>query len=127
MVVDLNFIEAKRQQRTNKIKSLVAKRNCSYFEAEIFVDMNAPKTTNRKQLTQAGMVDIDEVTSDNFYDIIEAMSLMGIEVRKSKNAPREFIMKTLEIILDEEVPEFWGGPGVREIVEIGNYSTFQSN
>ena len=127
MVVDLNFIEAKRQQRTNKIKSLVAKRNCSYFEAEIFVDMNAPKTTNRKQLTQAGMVDIDEVTSDNLYDIIEAMSLMGIEVRKSKDASREFIMKTLEIILDEEVPEFWGGPGVREIVEIGNYSTFQSN
>ena len=127
MVVDLNFIEAKRQQRTNKIKSLVAKRNCSYFEAEIFVDMNAPKTTNRKQLTQAGMVDIDEVTPDNLYDIIEAMSLMGIEVRKSKNAPREFIMKTLEIILDEEVPEFWGGPGVKEIVEIGDYSTFQSN
>ena len=127
MVVDLNFIEAKRQQRTNKIKSLVAKRNCSYFEAEIFVDMNAPKTTNRKQLTQAGMVDIDEVTSDNFYDIIEAMSLMGIEVRKNKYASQEFIMKTLEIILDEEVPEFWGGPGVREIVEIGDYSTFQSN
>lgn len=127
MVVDLDFIEAKRQHRTNKIKSLVAKRNCSYFEAEIFVDMNAPKTTNRKQLMQAGMVDIDEVTSDNLYDIIEAMSLMGIEVRRNKNSSQEFIMKTLETILDEEVPEFWGGPGVREIVEIGNYSTFQSN
>lgn len=126
MVVDYAFIQAKQAERLNKIKTLANAQSKSETWAEIYVDANAPITTNKRQLKQAGWQD-DEVTEDNFRDVIEALALFNVEIRCDNNWPRETLIKNLNDVINEEVTECWGGPNVREIVEIGFYIPFQGN
>lgn len=125
MVVDYAFIQAKQAERLNKIKTIANAKSQPEGWAEVYVDMNAPITTNKRQLKQAGWVD-DEVDNYNFRDVMEALALLGIEIYQPHDYPESKLIAQLNNIINEEIPECWGGPNVREVIEI-NDNSFQDN
>jgi hypothetical protein len=117
MVVDYNYIIEKQTQRQNRITSVMHTRDISQIEAAMWVDMNSPYTTNRKQLAQAGY-DVEEVDEWNLEDILDSLQLMGIEFVIAPEVTRKNLIKQMNSLLDDEIPEFWGGEGVTEVVRI---------
>ena len=77
--INIEFIQGKRNLRANKIAKYAETKKISKMEAAIFIDFNAPKTTNRKMLNQAGY-SIKQVTATNCFKVIDALEMIGVYV-----------------------------------------------
>ena len=123
MTIDMTIVDRKRAERLNRINTLATSRNIPTITAAMYVDQNAPYTTNHLMLNEAGFK-IGVVTLDNYLDVINALQCIGVTVLydKVENNPGH-IVKVLNDVITEEVPECWGGPDMQEIVDINPVST----
>lgn len=117
MLVNIDFVNKKREERLQKIKTL---RNSKAFDActaALWVDQNAPVTCNKNMLKQAGY-HVEDVTENNLDEVIKALSEIGITLVDFDHLSRPVIAKTLTDILNEPIPECWGGLDVREYISL---------
>lgn len=123
MTIDMNIVDRKRAERLNRIETLATSRNLPMVTAAMYVDQNAPYTTNKDMINEAGF-QVDKVTLDNYLDVIDALNCIGVTVLydQVENNPGH-IVKVLNDVITEEVPECWGGPDMQEIVDINPVST----
>lgn len=115
-MINTEYISKKIVERKNKIATYAEKNNMPDFVAAMYVDQNAPLTTNRKMFAQAGF-NLDTVTTDNYQDVINAFDAINVTIVTDGSDP-ERIARVLNTIIDEEVPECWGGPDMREYIDI---------
>jgi hypothetical protein len=117
MLVNIDFVNKKREERLQKIKTL---RNSKAFDlctAALWVDQNAPITCNKKMLNEAGYT-IEDVTDNNLDEVISAMSEIGITFIDFDHLSRSALVKVVGDILNEPIPECWGGFDVREFISL---------
>lgn len=123
MTIDMTIVDRKRTERLNRINTLATNKNIPTVTAAMYVDQNAPYTTNKNMINEAGF-QVDKVTLDNYLDVINALNCIGVTVLydQVENNPGH-IVKVLNDVITEEVPECWGGPDMQEIVDINPVST----
>lgn len=114
-------VENKRNLRKRKIADYANEKNISFFEAAIFIDFNSPLTTNKRMLNDVGII-FDEVNSDNVFDIIDALGVIGVKVRNYKQFSNEKLADILNNVISEKIPECWGGEDMQEYVDLGHFS-----
>lgn len=112
------LVEQKRKQRADKIETYAATKKLDRLQAAMFIDLNGPTTTNKKMLHQVGCM-VEEVTEDNFQEIVFNLSLIGVSVifDETRDSPQH-LCRSLNKIINEEITECWGGPDMQEYVEI---------
>ncbi len=115
--MDVNYIKRKREERDSRIKTYANAKDVTYPVAAIWVDGNARITTNRKMLNEAGF-QFEDITKDNYQEIISAMDQIGVTLMDYEHLPQEKLIDILGTIVDEEIPECWGGPDMREYVSM---------
>lgn len=118
MSININKIEVFRNRRRDKIETYANSAKVSKWEAAIYIDQNAPMTTNQKMLAAVDY-HVDTVTPENCYDVIEALSNIGVIVLHDQcNGDTKHIAKVLNSVITEEVTECWGGSDMQEFVDI---------
>ena len=118
MSININKIEVFRNRRRDKIETYANSAKVSKWEAAIYIDQNAPMTTNQKMLAAVDY-HVDTVTPENCYDVIEALSNIGVIVLYDQcNGDTKHIAKVLNSVITEEVTECWGGSDMQEFVDI---------
>lgn len=118
MSININKIEVFRNRRRDKIETYANSAKVSKWEAAIYIDQNAPMTTNQKMLAAVDY-HVDTVTPENCYDVIEALSNIGVIVLHDQcNGDTKHIAKVLNNVITEEVTECWGGADMQEFVDI---------
>ena len=120
MPIDVKFIYGKIKEREDEIVRCVEGWHPNIFsevEAAMRIDRNAPITTNRKMLEEAGYT-VKRVTYANSQAVILALSCINVTVELTGNKNRGYIARTLNLLLDEPVTCVWGGNHVKEIVVI---------
>ena len=117
MYVDLNIVNEKMKQRMAKIETYASTNKVPTYVAAMFVDQNAPMTTNKLMLAETGF-HFDSVTKDNFRDVIAGLEDINVCISLSTN-DEEQIARALNDIINEPVNECWGGPDMQEFVDIG--------
>lgn len=117
MLVNIEFVERKREERLEKIKTLRNSKSFDACTAALWIDQNAPMTTNKAMLKQAGYT-VDTVTVENLSEVMEAMSQIGITVVDFDHLTKQKIADTLDDVLNEPTPECWGGLDVREYISL---------
>lgn len=115
-MINTEVIKKKIAERKNRIETFAQKNNMPEFVAAIYIDQNAPLTTNRKMFAEAGYR-VDNVTVDNYQEVIAAFDAISITIVYENGSPEE-IANTLNTILDEEIPECWGGEDTRGFIDI---------
>jgi len=115
--INIEFIQGKRNLRANKIAKYAETKKISKMEAAIFIDFNAPKTTNRKMLNQAGY-SIKQVTATNCFKVIDALKMIGVNVIGYEDMDKKTLGRVLTNVINEEVNECWGGPDMQEFVDV---------
>lgn len=115
-MINTEVIKKKIAERKNRIETYAQKNNMPGFVAAMYIDQNAPLTTNRKMFETAGYK-VGKVTVKNYKEVIKAFDAINITIVHD-NVPPAKVAKTLNTILDEEVPECWGGEDMREFIDI---------
>ena len=107
-----------RQNRILRINKRQKAKNLSQEDrplAAMWVDKNSRRTTNREMLKKVGYT-VTDITNDNFDDVVNALKCIGVTIVIKCHRLNAVI--TLAKILDEFVPECWGGPDMQEFVEL---------
>jgi ADP-heptose:LPS heptosyltransferase len=117
MPLDLEYVKKKQQLRIDSIMKFCEERELNLFTGAVQYDQEAPITTNRIMLNEAGL-EFETVTSENYREIIDALKEISITVLVKPEHSEEKIIETLNKIVNEEVNEIWGGEGFQEFVEI---------
>ena len=118
MSININKIEVFRNRRHDEIETYANTAKVSKWEAAIYIDQNAPMTTNQKMLAAVDY-HVDTVTPENCYDVIEALSNIGVIVLYDQcNGDTKHIAKVLNSVITEEVTECWGGADMQEFVDL---------
>ena len=120
-MININKLNDKRQQRINRINTYAEANKTVPMAAALFVDQNSPFTTNKRMLAEVDY-NFDVVDEGNYLAVIAALEAIGVTVI-TDNCTTEKIVKSLNNIVNEEVPECWGGDDMREYVEIFPEST----
>ena len=114
-VINTTKLASFRKLRLDKINEIAKTGKFSTELPAMFVDQNAPLTTNRIMLNKVDYV-VNEITEDNFDDVIIALNAIGVVV--SYTTTRTHAIGLLSEIIDESIPECWGGEDVKEYVQI---------
>ena len=114
-VINTTKLASFRKLRLDKINEITKTNQFSAELPAMFVDQNAPHTTNRIMLNKVDYV-VNEITEDNFDDVILALNAIGVVV--SYTTTRTKAITLLSEIIDESIPECWGGEDVKEYVQI---------
>lgn len=117
MYVDKNIVAEKVKQRQNRIDTYASTNKMPSCMAAIYIDGNAPLSTNKKMLAEAGY-SITEVTLDNFRDVLHALQDINVTVIFDKKMEEELIVSKLNCVINEPVNECWGGPDMQEFVDL---------
>ena len=115
-MLNKNKIEEKRTQRKNKIATYAQANKVPEFAAAMYIDQNAPYTTNKSMLAEVGY-NVNKITADNCYEVIDNLKEIGVIVIHAGSSP-ERVARILDDIINEEIPECWGGPDMQEYVDI---------
>lgn len=115
-MVNTDIVKQKIKDRQNRIDTYAETNKVPKLSAAIFVDQNAPYTTNQNMLREVGF-NVDQVTEDNYLEVLEALRAIGVIVCTNDNKPSK-IARVLNTIITEEIPECWGGPDVQEFIDI---------
>lgn len=118
MNINYELIKDKMNQRKAKIEQFATAKNISPVEASIYIDWNAPSTTNRNMLAEVGFV-VNDVTEDNFSDVIDALKAINVFVINYENKSTNVICNSLNAAINEDIPECWGGPDLQEFIDLG--------
>jgi hypothetical protein len=115
--INIEFIQGKRNLRADKIAKYAETKKISKTEAAIFIDFNAPKTTNRKMLNQAGY-SLKQVKATNCLKVIDALKMIGVNVIGYRDMDKKTLGRILTKVINEEINECWGGPDCQEFIDI---------
>ena len=115
--IDLSVVDRKVAERKNRIDTYAQSAKVPSFVAAMYIDERAPLTTNKAMLKQIGL-DIDVVTEENVSQVIVGLEAINIKLIgiESVNKPR--LARVVDNIINEEVPECWGGPDMQEFIDI---------
>ena len=115
--IDLSVVDRKVAERKNRIDTYAQSAKVPSFVAAMYIDERAPLTTNKAMLKQIGL-DIDVVTEENVSQVIVGLEAINIKLIgiESVNKPR--LARVVNNIINEEVPECWGGPDMQEFIDI---------
>ena len=116
-MVNINKINEYRAMRLSKIESYATAKKISKAEAAMFIDFNAPPTTNKAMLAKVGY-NVDEVTLDNLYEVITALGHIGVNVIGHEKLQTPMLIQIMNNVINEEVSECWGGPDMQEFVDV---------
>jgi hypothetical protein len=115
-MININKLNDKRMQRINRINTYAEANKTVPMAAALFVDQNSPTTTNKRMLAEVDY-NFDVVDEGNYLAVLAALEAIGVTVI-TDHCTTEKIVKTLNTIVNEEIPECWGGDDMREYVEI---------
>jgi hypothetical protein len=112
--IDLSVVDRKVAERKNRISTYAQSAKVPSYVAAMYIDEHAPLTTNKAMLKEIGL-DINVVTEDNVSMVIVGLEAINIKLlgTESVNKPR-----VVNDIINEEVPECWGGPDMQEFIDI---------
>jgi hypothetical protein len=116
-MINETILQEKRNNRVRKINDYAAAKKIPTVQAAIFIDFNAPKTTNLKMLNEVGY-NLTEVTEDNCMEVIAALDAIGIVVLGYEEINSDRLVTVMNTVINEEVNECWGGPDMQEFVEV---------
>lgn len=117
MNINIDKINQNRKNRINKIETYALANKVPNFVAAMYIDEHSQLTTNKKMLNSVDYV-IDTVTTDNYRDVISALAQIGVVVVYSESESDSYIANALNNVINEEIPECWGGPDMQEYVDI---------
>ena len=120
-MININKLNDKRMQRINRINTYAEANKTVPMAAALFVDQNSPITTNKRMLAEVDY-NFDVVSEGNYLAVLAALEAIGVTVITDNCTPNN-IVKSLNTIVNEEIPECWGGDDMREYVEIFPEST----
>jgi len=115
--IDLSVVDRKVAERKNRIDTYAQSAKVPSYVAAMYIDENAPLTTNKAMLKQIGL-DIDVVTEENVSQIIVGLEAINIQLLGVENVNRLRLARVVNDIINEEVPECWGGPDMQEFIDI---------
>jgi len=115
--IDLSVVDRKVAERKNRINTYAQSAKVPSYVAAMYIDENAPLTTNKAMLKQIGL-DIDVVTEENVSQIIVGLEAINIKLIGVEDVNRPRLAKVVNDIINEEVPECWGGPDMQEFIDI---------
>lgn len=116
-MINKDLISLKRKQRFDKIMTLCAGDESKFTQYSIWLDSNAPFTTNRLMLAEVGFV-LGEVTKTNWRDWIAALGEIGVKVIEYEHLDDSTMSDILDQMINEKIPECWGGEYVQEYVTL---------
>jgi len=114
-MINIEYVNKMRQIRKNRITQYATDNKVHEFVAAMYIDSNGPKTTNLKMLNDAGY-QVTEATLDNWEEVINNLNDINVEVIYDGLTPMVIVNK-LNAALNEEIPECWGGPDMREFLD----------
>ena len=114
-MINKELIEAKRKYRMDKIMSIIGDDTDKFLETSIWLDSTAPYTTNRKMLADVGF-GLTEITETNWRDWIDGLAEIGVKVIEYEGLSDSDMVFNLKNVVDEPVPECWGGKDMQEYV-----------
>ena len=118
-MINKEIIAAKRKYRMDKILAIIGDDKSKFMETAIWLDSTAPATTNRKMLADVGF-SLQTVTETNWRDWLNGLSEIGVKVIEYEELSDSEIVFNLNHILDEQLPECWGGEDMQEYISFGS-------
>jgi hypothetical protein len=115
--IDLSVVDRKVAERKNRIDTYAQSAKVPSFVAAMYIDERAPLTTNKAMLKQIGL-DIDVVTEENVSQVLIGLEAINIQLLGVENVNRTRLARVVNDIINEEVPECWGGPDMQEFIDI---------
>jgi len=115
--IDLSVVDRKIAERKNRIDTYAQSAKVPSFVAAMYIDEHSPLTTNKAMLKQIGL-DIDVVTEENVSQVIVGLEAINIKLIGVENVNKPRLAKVVNDIINEEVPECWGGPDMQEFIDI---------
>lgn len=115
--IDLSVVDRKIAERKNRINTYAQSAKVSSFVAAIYVDENAPLTTNKAMLKEIGL-NIDVVTEDNVSQVLMGLEAINIKVVGTETVTKQKLAQIMNDVINDEVPECWGGPDMQEFIDV---------
>jgi hypothetical protein len=115
--IDLSVVDRKVAERKNRIDTYAQSAKVPSFVAAMYIDERAPLTTNKAMLKEIGL-DIDVVTEENVSQVIVGLEAINIKLIGVEDVNRPRLARVINDIINEEIPECWGGPDMQEYVDI---------
>lgn len=115
--IDLSVVDRKVAERKNRIDTYAQSAKVPSYVAAMYIDERAPLTTNKAMLKEIGL-DINVVTEDNVSMVIVGLEAINIKLLGTENVNKPRLAKVINDIINEEVPECWGGPDMQEFIDI---------
>jgi len=115
--IDLSVVDRKVAERKNKINTYAQSAKVPSYVAAMYIDENAPLTTNKAMLNEIGLK-VDVVTEDNVSMVIVGLEAINIKLLGTESVNKPRLAKVVNDIINEEVPECWGGPDMQEFIDI---------
>ena len=115
--IDLSIVDKKVAERKNRISTYAQSAKVPSYVAAMYIDENAPLTTNKAMLKEIGLK-VDVVTEDNVSMVIVGLEAINIKLLGTESVNKPRLAKVVNDIINEEVPECWGGPDMQEFIDI---------
>ena len=115
--IDLSVVDRKIAERKNRIDTYAQSAKVPSYVAAIYIDENAPLTTNKAMLKEIGL-SIDVVTEENVSQVLMGLEAMNIKVVGTETVTKQKLAQIMNDVINDEVPECWGGPDMQEFIDI---------
>jgi len=115
--IDLSVVDRKVAERKNRIETYAQSAKVPSFVAAIYVDENAPRTTNKAMLKEIGL-NIDIVTEDNVSQVLMGLEAINVKVVGTETVTKQKLAQIMNDVINDEVPECWGGPDMQEFIDV---------
>ena len=115
--IDLSVVDRKIAERKNRIDTYAQSAKVPSFVAAIYVDENAPLTTNKAMLKEIGL-NIDVVTEDNVYQVLMGLEAINVKVVGTETVTKQKLAQIMNNVINDEVPECWGGSDMQEFIDV---------
>lgn len=115
--IDLSVVNRKVAERKNRIDTYAQSAKVPSYVAAMYIDERAPLTTNKAMLNEIGLK-IDVVTEENISQVLIGLEAINIKLIGIENVNKPRLAKVVNDIINEEVPECWGGPDMQEFIDI---------
>ncbi len=115
--IDLSVVDRKVAERKNRIETYAQSAKVPSFVAAMYIDERAPVTTNKAMLNEIGLK-VDVVTESNVSQVLIGLEAINIKVIGTDTVSKQKLAQIMNDVINEEVPECWGGPDMQEFIDI---------
>jgi hypothetical protein len=115
--IDLSVVDRKVAERKNRIDTYAQSAKVPSYVAAMYIDERANLTTNKAMLNEIGLK-VDVVTEENISQVLIGLEAINIKLIGIENVNKPRLAQVVNDIINEEVPECWGGPDMQEFIDI---------